>query len=129
MANKIMEVTSLLGLNPYEEFKLKIFSDVFRFTDSEFQVFISKEWVKASSLLLADLIYGEEIIRLPYRPKSGDKYWTITGRDFGTTHIAWAESAMDYCRLKLGMVFRTKEEAHAKRDEIYQMLTGNGLEV
>ena len=129
MANKIMEVTKLLGLESFEEFKIEGFTYKFRFTDSEFQVSLAEVWGQSSSIMLAELIYGAKIIRLPYHPKFGDKYWTITGQDFGTTHIAWAESAMDYCRLKLGMVFRTKEEAHAKRDEIYQMLTGNELEV
>ena len=128
--NKIMEVISLLGFEPYEEFKIDNYPNIkFRFTDSELQSIGFGEWGKCNPMILGQLIYGTKLIRLPYRPNNGDTYWTLTGPDFDATCTMWDDCAIDYCRLRLGMVFRTKEGLLAKRDEIYQMLTGNGLEV
>ena len=130
MANKIMEVTKLLGLESFEEFKIEDYpTSKFRFTDSEFQVTSFETWSNANPMILGLLICGKKITRLPYHPKFGDKYWTLTGQDFGATVVAWGNCVVDYVRLKLGIVYRTKKEALANRDEIYQMLTGNRLEV
>lgn len=124
MANKIMEVTSLLKLTPYEEFKIQKYYDVFRFTDSEFQVFTSKGWVKASSLILADLIYCGEITRLPYSPKRNERYWTYVDKTWFPASFYWGDSPIDYSALYSGMVFRSYEEAIAGRADVYRKLTG-----
>lgn len=129
MANKIMEFAKLLGLEPYDEFEIEGYRGEFRFTDSIFEVISDGKWVEANSILLGELVYGRSITRLPYHPKFGDKYWTLTGQDFGATVVSWGNCVVDYVRLKLGIVYRTKKEALANRDDIYQMLTGNGLEV
>lgn len=122
--NKITEVIRILGLNPYEEFKIDNYpTSKFRFTDSELQVTNSGEWDKSNSMILGQLIYGAKIVRLPYRPKNYDTYYTYVCEDFRIQSFSWSNCAIDYCRLKAGIVFRTEKEARENREEKMSGLT------
>ena len=125
MANKIMEVTKLLGLEPFEEFKIKDYAtSKFRFTDSELQVINYGKWVEANTVILGYLIYGREIIHLPYQPKDNERYYTYVCEEFRVQSSTWSNCAIDYCRLKAGIVFRTEKEAREKQEEKMRELTG-----
>jgi hypothetical protein len=91
------------------------------------------EWCSSSGFL-EKLICGDfEIIKLPYEPKYGEKYWTYAGSDgyggWGFYHATWTDSAGDYVYKSAGCIFRTKEEAIATLFEKYKQLTGKELEM
>lgn len=124
MANKIMEVTKLLGLESFEEFKIEDYpTSKFRFTDSEFQVTSFEAWSNANPMILGLLICGKKITRLPYHPKFDDKYWTYVDSTWFPTTFLWKETPIDYAFLGSGMVFRSYEEAIAGRADVYRKLT------
>lgn len=127
--NKIMEVAKILGVDCWEEFETAKFAGKFRFTDSEFQTYdLEYGWVEASCSVLGKIIYGVEITPLPYRPKRNEQYWTLACEAFTPNRAVWDDCAIDYCRLKVGNVFRTKEAAEQNRARIYKELTGKDLQ-
>ena len=77
---------------------------------------------------LADLIYGDKkIIKLPYEPKEGEKYYFIILTDNKPTvnYTLWHSNYLGHWEGKYcGNIFRTAEEAEAHKYEIYKKLTG-----
>lgn len=66
--------------------------------------------------LLVEIILGDaEIIKLPWKPKKGETYYTFEIlRGKWIVHLLWwAGSPNGYALLDKGWVFRTKEEAEA----------------
>lgn len=60
------------------------------------------------------LLRGEcEIIKLPWKPKKGEKYWSFLPGAWMVTWYTWDDSPIDFAFYKVGWVFRTKEEAEA----------------
>lgn len=83
--------------------------------------------------MLGNIILGEfEIMKLPWSPKDGDKYYTIgfTGSSIKPyiTWYIWNGHVIDYTRLKLGLIYRTEKEAMVHMSEDYERLTGKKLE-
>jgi hypothetical protein len=71
------------------------------------------------SCLLADKTY--EIVKLPWKPKTGNKYCFIgtSGVIHSTT---WINCAADIALYAMGNCFRTKAEAEAHKPEILQKM-------
>ena len=70
-------------------------------------------WLPAKYQFL-DLIKGElEIVRLPWQPKNGDRYY-FPGDGFTITSRAiWCDLTLEYALKEAGMIFRTAEECEA----------------
>ena len=82
-------------------------------------------------VILTDLLLGEcSVETLPWEPKEGEQYWSISfvknRYPFVESYI-WGEDDMDFLKLKLGMVYRTQTEAKAHMAEDYERLTGKKL--
>lgn len=69
-----------------------------------------------------------EIIKFPFVPKRGDRYYSYAGNDFGTLDTMWTGTATNYLHRACGCVFRTEAEAIAARPEKYYELTGKKWE-
>lgn len=69
----------------------------------------------ASHKTFEDIIYGRaEIIKIPWKPKLGEHYWTYClqdGSKWGVSLSVWGDGVLDLCRYKCGVVFRTEGEA------------------
>ena len=65
-----------------------------------------------------------EIKKPPFVPKKNDIYWTVASKTFKAIRETWNDNAIDYARLKCGMVFRNENDAIAARPRIYEDLTG-----
>lgn len=52
----------------------------------------------------------------PWRPETGEKYWLLYLD--GTHEVSWKGSKFDLFDLRLGRVFKTREEAQAAYNEI-----------
>lgn len=123
--NLIPEIAQMLGVELGEEFKVvhKVvyktgFEIICNFTKEG--VFVHEEGCsgKYDKELLADIICGKaEIVKLPWKPKKGDAYFTfvlmvvLMGDKWVVRSSRWGGLPNEYALLDKGWVFRTKEEA------------------
>ena len=81
--------------------------------------------------LLSKVLQGlYEVVKLPWEPKVGDKYYAIASTDNKKPYISlyiWRGFVVDYTLWKLEMIYRTEEEARAHMEEDYKRLTGETL--
>lgn len=142
MAKNLMpRIAEMLGVEIGERFKVsQKDSEIYYFTDAAFLKQVndaeSEDFVsdleEEDLLVLYYLLSGKEtVVKLPWEPKEDEQYWTIS---FVKNHhpyvenYIWNSDDMDFLKLKLGMVYRTKAEAEAHLSEDYQRLTGKKLE-
>ena len=115
--NLIPEIAHMLGVEIWEEFKVvyKVgFEIICNFTKEG--VFVHEEGCsgKHDKELLTDIICGKaEIVKLPWKPKKGDGYYTfeIFRGKWVVRSLRWTGAPCNYALLDKGWVFRTKEEA------------------
>lgn len=124
MANLIPEICKMLSVELGEEFKVKGREYIFHFVDNGLIAYRTDGSVLPYENCLAHflrLINGEEeIVKLPWKPKADDKYWTFALRynnaapDKRTWRIVpsiWTEHPSDWALLDKGWVYKTKGEA------------------
>ena len=114
--NLIPEIAKLLGVEVGEEFKVVHktgFEIICNFTQEG--VFVDEGCSgRYNKELLADIICGkDEIVKLPWKPKQGDAYYTfeIFRGKWVVRSLWWTGAPCSYALLDKGWVFRTKEEA------------------
>lgn len=108
--NLIPEIAKMLGVELGEEFKVKGDDRTYWF---DLDGLHSGEYA-ADDEDLHDLFCGvTEIIKLPWKPKEGEKYWSFLPGAWMVTWYTWDDSPIDFAFYKVGWVFRTKEEAQA----------------
>ena len=85
----------------------------------------SKFWVMAPCEVLAGIIYNKyQIVKLPFDPAFGDKYYTYSGWGFNVYQEVFTNLAANYAHKALGIAFRTEVEAIAARPAKFKELTG-----
>ena len=128
MKNLMPEVAKLLGVEIGEEFRIGNPCSDGRYKIDEFGYLLytphpGDEWDESQLYTINTLLSGlYQIIKLPWKPKDGENYWTVE-----EDHIlcdSWDNDMMDYSYLKLGNCFRTKEEAEANADRIRKEIMG-----
>lgn len=80
--------------------------------------------IKCGSYLLG-LINGNYTIEIPpFKPKCGEKYWTVVIWDgsIRTNYGEWDGCAIDYARYKIGLVFKKEKEAEEKGIPIMEQI-------
>ena len=117
-----------LGLEFNEPFKIVGNGDnLWRFTETNFQFYdnyFQDDWVNVKPHIVATLLLETpEIIKLPFEPKTGDKYWTYDEM-WRVEDWVWTCEFLDLVYKRVGIVFRTKEEAVKARPAKYKELTG-----
>lgn len=119
--NYMKQIAEMLGVELIERFKIisdkPCTSGTFRLTDRG----IVDDDTFYRNDILRDLLTGAaSIIKLPWKPKSGDSYWY-----YSELHIleksVWDGALFDLALYKLGKLYRTREEAeaHAEEDKAY----------
>lgn len=127
MESKIKEAVALIGLEIGEKFLIEgepTETEFFVVTNG--QVWFENEGFKGNSQMynLGILLDKPDIIvKLPFKPAGGETYWTYSG-DWTPDCERWTYAAWEYPLLKVGCVFRTKEEALAARPQKFRELTG-----
>ena len=121
--NVIPEICKMLGVELNEEFKIKGHEEWFyKFDNDRVLMFKHNDDVKMPvapvSVYVAflALLRGEcEIIKLPWKPKKGDVYFTFTlmGDKWGTHSYWWGGFPDEYALLDKGWIYRTEKEAKA----------------
>lgn len=122
--NLIPEIAKMLGVTLGEEFKVKGDDELtYRFTNDGLELTHDSgiELAKISAnVAFVDLVNGkDEIIKLPWKPKAGEQYYSFGGRFFGdptvwiVVDVIWQGLAYDVAMFDKGWVYKSKEEAKA----------------
>lgn len=119
--NLIPEICKMLGVELGEEFKIKGYEEWFyKFDNDRVLMFKHNDDVKMPvapvSVYVAflALLRGErEIIKLPWKPKKDEYYFTfvLLGDKWGVGSLHWDGLPNEYALLDKGWVYRTKAEA------------------
>lgn len=121
--NKFAQIAKMFDLELEEVFCVD--GENFKFTLEGLKCEKFKaEWIPAY-LILQDLLKGTcEVVRLPYRPNRGDRYFSYADFSWDIRCFGWDNLPLDYARLEAGMVFRTYDEARKELPSIYKKVTG-----
>ena len=119
--NLIPAICKMLGVELGEEFKIKGYKLTYMITDDKWLMATDDSpetgWTPANTLFV-DLLNGEvEIVKLPWKPKKGEKYWGFWYSQLNDAWLVvlytWSNNPDDFAFYKAGWVFHTKEEAKA----------------
>lgn len=124
MANLIPQIARMLGVEIGEEFQIKEYGErIYRFANSGLQLIYDngvRNLNTTTNMALSGLLSGDfEIVKMPWKPKFGEKYYSFGGKFIGDSSIwiivdvIWDGLAYDVDMLDKGWVFHTKEEAKA----------------
>jgi hypothetical protein len=120
--NLIPEVAKMLGVELGEEFKVKGYDElVYRLTNDGLKLThdsgIELADVSAKVAFAALLNGKDEIVKLPWKPKKGEKYWGFWYSSVNDAWLVllytWANNPADLALYKVGWVYRTEKEAKA----------------
>ena len=117
--NLIPQIAHMLGVEIGEEFKVKGREYIFHFVDNGLIAYRTDGSVLPYENCLAHFLWlingEEEIVKIPWKPKKGDVYFTFTlmGDKWGTHSYWWGGCPDEYALLDKGWIYRTKEEAEA----------------
>lgn len=124
--NLIPKIAKMLGVEINESFKLAGYDNAtFRFTENRF-------WQENGNLceersdILAMLLAGNEIIvKLPWKPKEGESFYTFTAAygEWSVSLDVWAEEPCNYALLDKGWIYRTEKEAKAALPAVLKELS------
>ncbi len=118
--NLIPEIAKMLGVQLGEKFKVKDEDEqTYVFTDDGLKVTfgddIELSHISINSAFVALVKGQDEIVKLPWKPKKGETYYTfelLSGK--WVVHLLWwAGSPNGYALLEKGWVYRTCAEAEA----------------
>ena len=137
--NLMPEVLKMLGVTYGEDFKLQaldpeLYKNYSFFFNKDCELFIVNNLNGSTSnysAMLHSIMRGDyKIIKFPWKPKEGDKYYAIILMGNIKPCIEshhWTDSTKDYALLKLGIIYKTEEEAMAHMKADYEELTGRKL--
>lgn len=121
----IPQIAEMLGVGFDEEFKIQDFrgnpidSVTYKFDENTLlykHQGTGKFYIASSGTLLSLLDGGYEIVKLPWKPRLDETYYTFCLENFSSFHwrifkADWFETPTDFARLKAGWVYRTYAEA------------------
>ena len=120
--NLIPDICKMLGVELGEEFEIEGYKGlIYQFTDDELIVRSENDpesVYTTANMTLVSLLRGKrEIVKLPWKPKNGDVYYTFIrdriDRKCTLVSYRWDGCVIDIALLKIGWVFRTRQEAEA----------------
>lgn len=118
--NKMAEVVKLLRVEFGEKFKIKfnteteLSKDVYWFEESS-GLINDRTRMEQNDLLFGVLSGYFKIVKLPWKPKNGESYYTFysNGDNIIISSTFWANDIRDKVFYRLGFVHKTKEDAEA----------------
>lgn len=115
--NLMPQIAEMLGLQLDEEFKVKGYGEVTYMLTNEGLMATDddqeKEWTPANVLFVALLNGKDEIVKIPWKPKMYEEYWTFgkLGKQWIVGTLIWKELPYEILLLGKGWVYRTRAEA------------------
>lgn len=122
MANLMPQIAQMLGVETGEEFEIEGYKGlIYQFTDDELIVRSENDpesVYTTANMTLVSLLRGKrEIVKLPWKPKNGDVYYTFIrdriDRKCTLVSYRWDGCVIDIALLDKGWVYRTEAEAEA----------------
>lgn len=115
--NLIPEIARMLGVAIGEEFKIRG-DDRTCFIDLDGLHLDYHVADDEDNAMLHDLLCGDtEIVKMPWKPKEGEKYWGFWYSSVDDAWLVllytWANNPADFALYKAGWVYRTRAEAEA----------------
>ena len=127
--NYYKKIAEMLGVELGEEFSLKenktknIVRPRYKITQEEGLMYSVNRNEFARSTLLLSIINGSySVVKLTWKPKYGEQYWSYSLKINRTCCNMFGEFIEDYAMWKSGNCFRTEEEAKTKGKEIMEKL-------
>lgn len=128
--NYYKKIAEMLGVELNEEFKLKAdcmenpWNNLYRISENGFEYkSIRGTWKNDDHYALSEILSGKkEIVKIPWKPKEGEKYWHYSGAWNEGIFSKWAGEYIDLICWKAGNCFKTKEEADIKGKELMEAL-------
>lgn len=119
--NLIPKIAKLLGVEVGEEFKVKGDDELtYIFTDDDglkitFAGDVEISQISINSAFVALVMGKDEIVKLPWKPKKGEDYYTFGGSDgiWRVSQQHWTCHPFDLAVLAKGWAFPTREEAES----------------
>lgn len=122
--NLIPEIAKMLGVELGEDFKLKdkqnncVSTEIYKFSEDSLLYRYQDQggYYTALSPTLYRLFKGDyEVIKLPWKPKKGDVYYTFgcLGDKWVVRSLWWGGFPEEYALLDKGWVYRSEKEAQA----------------
>lgn len=118
--NLIPEIARMLGVEIGEKFKVKGEDELTYRFDSDGLELTHDSGIElaqiAANVVFVDLVNGkDEIVKLPWKPKKGDVYFTfgLLGSKWVVRSLWWGGFPEEYALFDKGWVYRSEEEAQA----------------
>lgn len=115
--NLIPQIAHMLGVELGEEFKVKGYKLTYMITDDKGLMATDDSpetgWTPANTLFAALLNGDAEIVKIPWKPKMYEEYWTFgkLGKQWTVGTLSWKELPYEILLLSKGWVYRTRAEA------------------
>ena len=118
--NLIPKIAKLLGVEVGEEFKVKGDDELtYTLTDDGLKITFARgieiSQVSTNSAFVALVMGKDEIVKLPWKPKKGEDYYTFSGSDdiWRVSRQHWTCHPFDLAVLAKGWAYHTRKEAEA----------------
>lgn len=117
--NLIPEIAKILGVEIGEEFKVKGREYIFHFVDNGLIAYRTDGSVLPYENCLTHFLWlingEEEIVKIPWKPKKGEDYYTFGGSDgiWRVSQQHWTCHPFDLAVLAKGWAYRTREGAES----------------
>nr|DAD87366.1 MAG TPA: hypothetical protein [Myoviridae sp. ctCop38] len=116
--NLIPQIAHMLGVELGEEFKIKGYGELTcTITDDKGLMAADDSsetgWTLANALFVVLLNGKAEIVKIPWKPKMYEEYWTFgkLGKQWTVGTLSWKELPYEILLLSKGWVYRTRAEA------------------
>ena len=122
MANLIPEICKMLGVELGEEFKIKGYGELLcTITDDKGLMAADDSsetgWIPANALFAVLLNGKAEIIKLPWKPKKEETFYTFgihaTEDKWVVVSCKWWDNVKNLALYRLGWIYRSQKEAEA----------------
>ena len=115
--NYMPEIAKMLGVEVGEIFKMTNYNSLYRFTERGLEFKGTAGWCLSERIEW--LLTGRnEILKLPWQPKEGDKYYHPASNFKDIYYAGWGNTIFDIALKEAGMIFKTKEECEAALPEL-----------
>lgn len=122
--NYMADVAKMLGVELGEEFMIEGSNLIYKFFENELCFRCIEGWCPTKYQFL-DLIKGDsKIVKLPWEPKIGNKYYCPCSYFKYVAHSYWENTTSEISLKEAGMIFRTKEECEAALPELRKKYLG-----
>lgn len=124
----MQDVARMLGVELGEKFNVSSCGQtLYKLTEDGLSCLVCDKWVEQADFAFMALIKGKyKIIKLPWQPKNGDRYYFPVDGFTITSCAIWCDSTLEYALKEAGMIFKTKEECEAALPELHKKYLGGG---